>query len=116
MTETDLRAEGSPSDVTTADEAPSLLQVAARPNPFSTATRVEFSLPGAGTARIAVHDVRGRRVRTISDGVMTAGSHEVFWNGADDAGRRLPHGVYWITLTSAGRESHQQVVFMEDSK
>jgi hypothetical protein len=116
MTETDLRAEGSPSDVTTADAAPSVLQVAARPNPFSTATRVEFSLPGAGTARIAVHDVRGRRVRTISDGVMTAGSHEVFWNGADDAGRRLPHGVYWITLTSAGRESHQQVVFMEDSQ
>jgi hypothetical protein len=116
MTETDLRAEGSPADAAAAGATPDLLRIAARPNPFSTGTRVEFNLPDAGTARINVYDVQGRRVRTIHDGVMAAGSHEVSWDGTDDAGRRLASGVYWITLTSAGRESHQQVVFMEESR
>lgn len=116
MTETDLRADGSPAGVADQAATPGSLQIAARPNPFSTGTRIAFTLPDAGTTGISVHDVQGRRVRTIVDGVPAAGPHEISWDGADDAGRRLPSGVYWITLISDGKERHQRVVFMEESR
>ncbi len=115
-TETDLRAEGSLADADEEQPLPEMLRLAAYPNPFSASTRIIFAIPDAGPARITVHDIQGRRVRTIGDGAMTAGSHEVFWNGADDAGRRLPIGVYWLTLAHAGMERHQQVVLMEVSQ
>lgn len=79
---------------------PSLGLDPASPNPFTGSTRFGFSLPAAGHARIDLFDVSGRRVRTLFDGAAEAERGEVAWNGADDAGRALPAGVYWARLST----------------
>jgi hypothetical protein len=53
------------------------------PNPFRTS--VAFQAPGA----VRVHDAAGRLVRTLARGTST-------WDGADDAGRALPAGLYFM--------------------
>lgn len=79
----------------------------ARPNPFQRATQVAFTLPSARSARITIHDVGGRRIRTLADGMLPAGPRRLRWDGRDDAGQEVAAGVYFIRL-SAG-EVHQQV-------
>ncbi len=68
------------------------------PNPFVVQTTIGFSLARAGLARLTVHDVAGRKVRTLVDGHRMAGSHSVVWDGLDDSGRPVVSGVFWSQL------------------
>lgn len=75
--------------------------------PARGAVRLAFQLPRAGRAELALHDVLGRRVRTLRSGPAEAGVHELGWDGRDDAGRPLPSGLLLARLTS---ESGTRVV------
>jgi hypothetical protein len=65
------------------------------PNPFNPVTTITFAMPESGEARLEVFDLLGRRVRSLVDGPMEAGRHEV----AFDA-RRLPSGTYLYSLST----------------
>ncbi|MFH1279567.1 MAG: FlgD immunoglobulin-like domain containing protein [Candidatus Eisenbacteria bacterium] len=71
------------------------------PNPFNPRTTVRFALPAKGRATVRVHDVRGARVRTLTDEVMKAGRHEVVWEGRNDGGREAASGVYFVRVETA---------------
>jgi hypothetical protein len=79
-------------------DAQAALAIAAYPNPANPRVTLRFTLPTAGAVRLAVHDARGRRVRTLLSADLQAGEHAVRWNGRDDAGRVLPTGVYLYRL------------------
>ena len=63
------------------------------PNPFSGSSMIEYTIPRAGDAEIAVYDLLGRRVHTLVDRFHEAGRHSVTF----DAGA-LPSGAYVYTL------------------
>ncbi len=69
---------------------------ACRPNPFSGATQLEYSLPAPVPVSVAVFDMAGRRVRALVSGVQPAGKHVLKWDGRDDRGRAVPAGVYSV--------------------
>jgi hypothetical protein len=77
---------------------PELTLAAAGPNPFRRSTWVRFELPRGGATEVAVYDVVGRRVATLSAGPMPAGPHLVQWDGRDPRGHAVPAGVYWVRL------------------
>jgi len=66
------------------------------PNPFNPQTTVRLAISRAGTASVEIFDVRGRRVRTLLDGAVEAGRHDLVWNGTDDHGRTVSSGVYFV--------------------
>ncbi len=66
------------------------------PNPFSSATRIEFEVSSPGEVSLRLFDVLGRRVATLTEGYRSAGRHSVVL----DAGT-LNSGVYFYTLTTA---------------
>jgi hypothetical protein len=70
------------------------------PNPFNPMTTINYNLPAAGKVTLAVYDVAGKRVRTLVDGMVGQGDHQVTWNGADDGGRPAAAGVYLYRLDS----------------
>ncbi len=67
----------------------------ARPNPFTGRTTLSLSLPEAADVSVEIHDVAGRVVRRLSGGPMTAGVHEIAWDGRDDRGEDVASGVYF---------------------
>lgn len=83
------------------------------PNPFNPRTVLRFSLASSGPAEVAIFDVSGRKVRTLVNGALEAGSHEVIWDGTDDAGRPLSSGVYWSNLKANGYESNMKMVLLK---
>ena len=82
----------------------------AGPNPFSRTTTARFSLAQHGRVSLAVFDVTGRRVRSLADGDLPAGTFHESWDGRDDAGRVLPAGVYLVRLTAASREQSFKIL------
>ncbi len=80
------------------------------PNPFNPMTLISFSIPQDGTAVIEVLDLRGHMLRTVFDGSLTAGQHEVRWDGQDDKGRDLASGMYLARLRSQGRTATHKML------
>jgi hypothetical protein len=69
-------------------------------NPFVCEVAVELSMPAGGAVKLEVYDVTGRRVRTLVDGRVEAGSRVVDWNGRDEGGCEVGGGVYFLRLES----------------
>lgn len=81
------------------------------PNPARAATTLAFRLAQAGPTRVTLFDAAGRAVARPLDASLPAGAHELVLAAVDDAGRRLPAGVYFVRLESAGRAETRRLVF-----
>jgi len=87
----------------TEDEVMGLGLLRSSPNPFGSATTIDFTMPSSGgRARVEVFDVGGRRVATLLEGPLKAGPQSVRWTGTDDAGHAVKSGVYVCRLAMAG--------------
>ncbi len=96
-----------------APPAAATASVTAVPNPFTAATTLRFSLPGAAPFRADVFDVSGRRVRTLHTPRAAAAGGEIRWDGRDGAGRRVAPGTYLLRVTSGGRAVEGKVSRLE---
>jgi hypothetical protein len=86
----------------------------AQPNPFNPRTTIAYDLPRDAVVTLVVHDVNGRRVRTLRSGVMeSAGRHEAVWNGRDDGGRPVGSGVYLVRLAGGGSTQVQRLALIK---
>jgi hypothetical protein len=83
-----------------------------QPNPFHPRAEIAFELARAGSARITVHNVSGRLVRTLNDETRGAGRHRVVWDGRDDVGHEAPGGIYFIRLDGASGASTRKAVLL----
>ncbi len=71
---------------------------AGTPNPFVEMTRIYLALAEEEEVDLAVYDPSGRRIRSIYNGQVSGGEHNLRWNGTDEAGRRVAGGMYFIRL------------------
>jgi hypothetical protein len=85
---------------------------AARPNPFSSETTIEYSLAKAADASLRLYDVSGRLIRTLVHGLQPAGPSAVVWDGRDERGVRIGSGVYFARLESTGQHSNRKMIFV----
>jgi len=97
-------AESTAGAATVADQAgersavPSRLSLAQNhPNPFNSATAIDFTLPQAGDTRLILYDLLGQQVAVLVSGHLAAGPHRVRWDGGG-----LASGVYLYRLTGNG--------------
>jgi hypothetical protein len=84
-----------------------------RPNPFNPRTVIKFSLAADGPAKLIIYDVNGRRIRTLIDRSMKAGTHELVWDGTADAGHMVTSGVYWSQMVAGDYVSNKQLVVLK---
>ena len=101
-------------DSATTDAAPHhggrLLRVV--PNPFNPRTVVQFEIETAGPATLRILDARGRLVRELHRGRLTAGVHGRPWDGTDTRGRHAASGSYWVHLRAAGTSQTRRIVLL----
>jgi len=71
------------------------------PNPFNPTTSINFSIPTSGMVNLVVHDMTGKEVATLHNGVLPAGNHVEMWNGLNAMGTQVPSGMYIYRLESS---------------
>mgnify|MGYP001187795541 CR=1 FL=1 len=81
------------------------------PNPFSltaqSGTNIRFSVPG-GETRLNVYNLRGRLVKTLVDGPLQPGTHQVRFTPGS-----LPSGTYLYRLESARAVETRSMVLLK---
>jgi len=87
------------------DDTPAAASLATRvyPNPFNPQTTLALSLPRAGHVSVKIFDVRGQLVRTLHDGQLAAGEHELVWDGRGGDGAPEASGVYFAETRALGQ-------------
>jgi hypothetical protein len=83
------------------------------PNPLRDEVVFHFDVPIASFVELSIWDASGRRRATPWRGFAQAGPDVIRWNGRDDAGRKLPQGVYLAKLSDRGRELVRKVIVLE---
>lgn len=82
------------------------------PNPFSDELTIQFSLATPERLSLTIYDANGTPVKQLLRNYPApAGTFNVTWNGADDAGRKLPAGIYFYMIRGEnGGESQGRVL------
>jgi hypothetical protein len=83
-----------------------------QPNPFRTETQIRFDLPRTEDVRLDIFDVSGRRVRTLVDASLPAGSHQVEWDSRGDSRESLSSGVYHYRLQAGSEAVERKMVLL----
>ncbi len=83
------------------------------PNPFNPETKISFTIPKAGDVTIKIYDIQGRKVTTLVNASMNAGTHQVVWNGTNSSGVRVASGMYVYTMKSENIALSKKMVLMK---
>jgi nitrous oxidase accessory protein NosD len=81
------------------------------PNPFNPVTKIAFNVPYESRVTVTIYDVTGREVRTLVNGTVEPGQHEIVWDGRNDRGDSVGSGVYFCTMQAADfHDSHKMML------
>jgi hypothetical protein len=82
------------------------------PNPFNASTTIHYYIPTDGNIKIAIYDILGRRIKTLTDGFQTAGKIRQLWDGLDNSGDEVPTGVYFCRLTAGSFQTYAKMTLI----
>lgn len=84
------------------------VSIRVNPHPTGGPVTLRFTLAYAGRVRLTMHDLKGRQVSTVLDGLADAGEHTVLWSAP------APPGVYFSRLELPDGKVHvMRVVRLE---
>jgi hypothetical protein len=78
------------------------------PNPFNSATRVQFELSRAQKVKLDIYNIQGARVARLVDAPLQAGRHSVSWTP-----RNLAGGIYFLRLESEEGTLYRKMIFLK---
>ena len=95
--------------------SPPFCSITATPSPSRGIARLSMTLSrDVARARIAIVDVRGRRVAALFDGAIPQGSHDFSWDARLDGGSRAASGIYFVKLEADGQVASTRIILVRD--
>ncbi len=84
------------------------------PNPFNPSTTIAYQIKeDQGRISLCIYNVKGQLVKTLIDGVQSAGTHQVVWNGTDVNGAPVSSGIYYYTLKSGEHTQTRKMMMVK---
>jgi hypothetical protein len=68
------------------------------PNPFNSRTIINYKLRMTNKVNLSIYNLLGQQIITLVSEIQNAGSHQVEWNGIDQAGQTVSSGIYLYKL------------------
>jgi hypothetical protein len=97
--------------ISTADEISSnAAMVTVAPNPFNASTSVTLILPEEADVDVIIYDAAGARIARVLNERLSAGAHDLYWNGKNDSGADLGSGVYFLRVHAGRYTSTRKIV------
>ena len=108
-----IRLQPSTTGISPRPPAPAALRLfPPSPNPMNPSALIRFEVDEPLHVSLTIHRTNGALVRTLHRGPRLAGAHAIRWNGADDHGRAVSSGVYWLALRAGDDERIEKMVVL----
>ena len=78
------------------------------PNPFNPSTTIEFSIPVSGLVKLTVFDILGRKVNTLVNENLAAGSYKFIFDA-----RELPSGAYFYRIEATNFAQTKKMLLLK---
>jgi endoglucanase len=98
-----IRINGTP--ITGITENPKMNQFKAKafPNPLTSETVIEYTLPVSANVDVSIFDLTGRKLHTLVNARETKGIHQVLWTPCETNSPDKKQGIYFCRISSAGK-------------
>jgi flagellar hook assembly protein FlgD len=84
------------------------------PNPFTGTLQMAYEVEGEqAPVHVRVFDLAGRHVRTLERGTLSTGRYRVTWDGRDDHGMAVRHGVFFLHAQVGDRARVMRVLYLK---
>jgi len=83
------------------------------PNPFNPNTTIGFSLTRNARVKLEVYNILGQKIKTLLDGELNAGDHEVEWDGRGENGITMPTGVYFYRIETGDKATARKMLLLK---
>ena len=81
---------------------------AAYPNPFNPVTMIRFGVPSEMEVHVAIHDMLGREIAELANGVYSTGNYELHWDAGNQAS-----GIYFVKMIAGGQTNIQKLMLVK---
>jgi hypothetical protein len=109
-------ASATPTGIPDTDRIPTPRAFALQqnfPNPFNPETTIRYTVPQAGPVRLVIYNIQGQEVSTLVNGVQSAGTYQVVWNGRNAQDRPVSSGVYLYRLTAGDAHETKRMTLVK---
>jgi len=76
------------------------------PNPFNPTTKIFYDLPLTSNVQLEVFDILGKKVKTLANGQVDAGYHEVNWDGSNESNLKVSSGIYIYKFSAISNQKN----------
>ncbi len=83
------------------------------PNPFNPSTTLRFGTPEDSPVNLTIYNVRGQTVRMLLDHDLSAGWHEIVWDGYDVKDLQVSTGLYLARLKSGDQVLSVKMLYLK---
>ena len=83
------------------------------PNPFNPETTISFSNPKVSSINISIYDIKGQKIKTITNENFQKGYHEVYWNGKDENDKSVSSGIYFYKMETDNFSEVKKAIFLK---
>jgi agmatine/peptidylarginine deiminase len=83
------------------------------PNPFSSYTRIAFSLDNSAKTSLVVYNIQGQVIKILTNREFSAGNHELNWDGKDESGSEVSSGIYLLKLETERGVDFRKLILSE---
>lgn len=84
------------------------------PNPFVNEVTIRFNLPETSFIWVRIYNSSGQLVKILSNGLGFQGNNELFWDGTNTQGNRMPPGPYLVRINYKADNFSTRVLLTND--
>lgn len=82
------------------------------PNPFNPNTKIAFALAHKENVSLKIYNTKGQKVRSLIQGELESGNHEIAWEGIDDNGKNVSSGIFFYKLDAGDFTSVKKMILL----
>ena len=69
---------------------------------------ISFAVPSEMEVHVAIHDMLGRVIAELADGIYKQGNYELQWNASQQSS-----GIYFVKMVAGGQTNIQKLMLIK---
>ena len=83
------------------------------PNPFNTETTIKFTTENSDkNTNITIYNFNGQKIKTLVDKKLSAGTHQIVWDGTNNSGDQVSSGIYFYKLQNNNLNKTKRIILI----